>query len=92
MDESDFNTDATPTTSISEKTNPAPHLYFPLSKKSLWLGLGAIFNLLDEHVLRMVLNVKGNSQVLGILKGLLESEEEGRTKKGRFSDYGIKTA
>ncbi|XP_065069424.1 probable helicase senataxin isoform X2 [Rhopilema esculentum] len=76
MDQSDFNTDDIPTTSITEKTNPAPHLYFPLSKKSLWLGLGAIFNSLDEHVLRMVLNVKGNSQVLGILKGLLESEEE----------------
>ena len=66
-----------PMTTIDDDTNPLPHLYQPLSKKDLWLGLGVIFNALDEHVLRILFSVGGHCQVLGILKNVLESKDPG---------------
>eukprot|EP00112_Aurelia_sp_Birch-Aquarium-sp1_P016197 Seg3651.3 transcript_id=Seg3651.3/GoldUCD/mRNA.D3Y31 product="putative helicase senataxin" protein_id=Seg3651.3/GoldUCD/D3Y31 len=66
-----------PMSFIDDETNPLPHLYYPLSKKDLWLGLGTIFHALEENVIRMLMSTRGNCQVLEILKDALERKDAG---------------
>eukprot|EP00794_Sanderia_malayensis_P007696 gene7696-8533_t len=70
---------AAPERVINKNTMPQRHMFYPLAKKHLWLGYSCAFKVLDSNLLRMILNRKGNSQLIDIITNMLQEKHPGST-------------